>query len=114
MADFALKRGETRTVTFALFAAGGGAFDVDGYTVTMAIDGSGVHDTKAATLNTPSTLGTGSFSFTATDYTALKPTLQGTRRVREPYAFEVWAHDGDENIPMLTGTFDVVDVPQRV
>ncbi len=106
-ADFVLKRGETRTVTFELLDAEGAAFDATGFTVTMAINGAkGVHVEKAATLDAPPSLGTGFFVFTASDYAALKPAAS-------PFTFEVWAHDSDENIPMRSGTFDVVDVPQH-
>ena len=46
------------------------------------------------------------FAFAAADYSsALQPG-------RWPY--EVWVSDVDENLPVLSGTLTIVDVPQRV
>ena len=106
MSDFSLSRGETRTVAYALKDAAGAAFDLTGYTVTMAIDavGRAVHTTKAGANDAPASLGTGAFAFTAADYSTLKP---------GEYKFCIWAHNGSAEVPMLVGTFAVVDVPQR-
>lgn len=117
MADtilFALRRGETRTVTFALFDAAGAAFNTTGYTVTFAADGNGTHTTKTATLDSPASLGTGSFAFTASETLALKPTTRGRKRLTDPLRFVIWAKDaGTNELVMLDGFFDVDDVPAR-
>lgn len=107
MADIELKRGQTGRITFALTDSAGDPFDVDGYTVTLAIAkrNGGPIKRISATLNSPSTLGTGYFPVVAADYDVLKPGA---------YVVEVWAYDGDaNNIPMFSGTLDVADVPQR-
>jgi len=110
MSDFSLKRGESRTVTFALKAPGtNNPFDATGYTVSLVVDGHGMHTTITGTLDSPATLGTGSF---VVDASALKPTVSRAGKRLAPYDFEVWAVAGSTRIPMLTGTFDVVDVPQ--
>jgi hypothetical protein len=113
MTDFDLKRGETRRVTLSLFASGGGAFNLTGYTVTFVVEGVGLRVSKAVTVDTPATLGTGFFDFLLTDYTSLKPTVTSSGRKSEPYRFEIWASDGTNHVPMRSGTFDVIDVPQR-
>ena len=106
MADIDLKRGQTASITFALFDSVGAAFNLTGYTVTLAIAGKkGELKRISATIDSPATLGTGAFPVVAADYATLKPGA---------YTFEVWANDGgSNNIPMLSGTLDVVDVPQR-
>lgn len=107
MADIELKRGQTARITFALTDSAGDPFNLAGYTVTLAIAGKGGAPVKriAATLNSPSSLGTGYFPVVEADYSVLRPGA---------YLFEVWAYDGDaNNIPMLSGTLDVNDVPQR-
>jgi hypothetical protein len=105
--DFSLTRGENRSVSYALFDSAGAAFNLTGYTVTMAIDavGRGLHTTKVGINDAPATLGTGVFAFAAADFTALRP---------GDYKFCIWAHNGSVELPMLVGTFSVVDVPQRL
>jgi hypothetical protein len=106
MSTFSLKRSHTADVSYTLLDADGAAFDVDGYTVTLVIAGRGVRLQKVGVSDTPSTLGTGVFSFVSADYDTLRP---------GDYAFEVYVDDGDtQNIPMLSGTLTIVDVPQRL
>ena len=105
MADLNLKRGQTASITFALVDSAGAAFTLTGYTVTLAIAGKGIIKRITGANDSPATLGTGAFPVVAADYATLKP---------GSYTFEVWAFDGGSNdIPMLSGTLDVDDVPQR-
>lgn len=109
MVDFTIKRGETRTVSFEATEPGGAAMDLTGLTVTLAYDGQGTHATLAGTVDTPASAGLGSFALAAPDV----PTTRRGRRLRDPYTFEVWVHSGGTQIPVLSGSFDVDDVPQR-
>lgn len=106
MADIELKRGQTASITFSLFDSEGAAFNLTGYTVVLALASTRGAPLKriTATVNSPATLGTGAFPVVVADYDVLKP---------GSYVFEVWANDGTNNIPMLSGTLDVADVPQR-
>lgn len=104
MTALSIKQGHTQTVTLQVLASGGGAFDLTGYAVTMAIRAQGsLH--RAGTVVSPAT-GEATFAFAASDYArALQPGR---------WPFEVWVSDDDENIPVLSGTLTIVDVPQRV
>ena len=99
-----IKQGHTQTVTLQVLASGGGAFDLTGYAVTLVVRAQG-QLVKSGTVVSPAT-GEATFAFAAADYAgALQPG-------RWPY--EVWVSDVDENLPVLSGTLTIVDVPQRV
>jgi hypothetical protein len=101
-----LKNGQTANISYTILTAGGAAFDLDGYTVTLVVSRRGKRLQVEGTNDSPSTLGTGVLAVTATAYEALPP---GT------YDFELWLDDSaDENIPVLSGQVVVLDVPQRV
>ena len=102
MSDIRLKRGQTGSATFTLLDDAGAAFDLDGFTVTLCI-ASRQRFERVATINAPTTLGTGSFEFTEADYEKLRP---------GEYVFEVWATDLANTLPVFSGTLEVVDVPQ--
>ena len=102
MADIRLKRGQTGSATFAILTDAGAAFDLTGFTVTLVV-AKGQRFERAAVLDAPETLGTGSFAFAAADYDKLRP---------GEYVFEVWAVDVDDSLPVFSGTLEVVDVPQ--
>lgn len=103
MTTIRLKKGQTGSATFTLLDDAGAAFDLDGFTVTLVVSG-GTRFERAATIDAPTTLGTGSFAFVVADYVKLRP---------GEHPFEVWAHDGVNNLPVFSGTIEVVDVPQR-
>jgi hypothetical protein len=106
-----LKNGQTATINFTVLNSDGSARDLNGFTVTMSVaGGKGVKFNRAATLNSPNTLGTGYFSIVRGDYDInLKPAK---------YDFEIWLSNGDGandlNIPVLSGIIDVTSVPQRI
>jgi hypothetical protein len=108
--DFEVKRGTAQSVTFALTEPNGSAMNLTGLTVTLAVDGNGIHTTLAGTKDSPDTLGTGSFTV---DGGAFPPTkTHDGRRIRPAYAAEIWV--STPNIPCGTVHFDVRDVPQLV
>ena len=102
MSTIRLKKGQTGSATFTLLTELGAAFDLDGFTVTLVVSG-GQRFERVATIDAPTTLGTGSFAFVAADYVKLRP---------GEYPFEVWAVDSTNTLPVFSGTIEVVDVPQ--
>jgi len=104
MTALTIKQGHTQTVTLQINASGGGAFNLTGYTVTMVVRAQG-QLAKAGTVVSPAT-GEATFTFSAADYAGA---LQPGR-----WVYEVWVSDVDENLPVLSGTLTIVDVPQRV
>jgi hypothetical protein len=102
-ADIALKLGQSADVPFALFDAAGAALDLTSAAVSLVIASRGTRLQRAGTLDSPATLGTGKFTFTPSDY--------GVLRVG-PHTFELWVVIGAIKTPVLTGTLEVLDVPQ--
>jgi len=104
MTALTIKQGHTQSVTLQVRSSGGGAFNLTGYAVSLVVRAQG-QLVKAGTVVSPAT-GEATFAFIAADYaSALQPG-------RWPY--EVWVSDVDENLPVLSGTLTIVDVPQRV
>ena len=104
MTALSIKQGHTQSITLQVLASNGGAFDLTGYTVTLVVRAQG-QLARLGTVVSPAT-GEATFAFVVADYAgALQPG-------RWPY--EVWVSDLDENIPVLSGTLTIVDVPQRV
>lgn len=104
MTTLTIKHGHTQTVTVQVLSSGGGAFNLTGYAVSLVVRAQG-QLAKSGTVVSPAT-GEATFTFSAADYAgALQPG-------RWPY--EVWVSDVDENLPVLSGTLTIVDVPQRV
>lgn len=103
MSTIRLKKGQTGSASFTLLDDAGAAFNLTGFSVTLVVSG-GQRFERVATLDAPATLGTGSFAFVVADYVKLRP---------GEYPFEVWAHDGVNNLPVFSGSIEVVDVPQR-
>lgn len=101
MSDIRLKRGQTGSATFTLLTSAGAAFNLTGFTVTLCI-ATRQRFERVAVLDAPA-LGTGSFNFVDADYEKLRP---------GEYVFEVWATDASNTLPVLSGTLEVVDVPQ--
>ena len=102
MSTIQLKRGQTGSATFTLLTDAGAPFNLAGFTVTLCI-ASRQRFERVATIDAPSTLGTGSFDFVEADYEKLRP---------GEYVFEVWATDSSNTLPVFSGTLEVVDVPQ--
>lgn len=114
MADVTIKTGQTCTIAYSVVQADGEtAFNLTGYTVTMVLEGTSgdVHgDARGRRLQKTGTTtnaagGLGNFSFSTTD-------TSSTMAPGE-YAFEVWVHDDDEEIPVLSGTLELRRVPRR-
>ena len=104
MSTLTIKHGHTQTVTVQVLSSGGSPFNLTGYAVTMSIRAQGSLQ-RAGTVVSPAT-GEATFAFAAADYAGA---LQPGR-----WPFEVWVYDVDENIPVLSGTLIITDVPQRI
>ncbi len=109
MADITLKRGQTATIDLAVFASNGSSpLDLTPYDdVVLVIGGTGSRHRLelVATLDSPLTLGTGSFAVAVADYAALR---------EGPYVFEIWLRQGSARFPVRSGTLEIVDVPQPI
>lgn len=105
MADISLKRGQAATINLSVFASNGSSpLDLTPYdSVVLVIGGARGRLEITATLNTPLTLGTGSFAVATSAYSTLRDSS---------YQFEIWLKQGTSRIPVRSGTLEIVDVPQ--
>jgi hypothetical protein len=106
MADISLKRGQAATINLSVFGTNGSSpLDLTPYDggVVLVIGGARGRLEIAATLNTPLTLGTGSFAVATSAYSTLRD---------NSYQFEIWLKQGTSRIPVRSGTLEIVDVPQ--
>lgn len=107
MADITLKRGQAATIDLVVYDTDGSSpLDLSAYDdVVLVVGGTGSRHRLeiVATLDSPLTLGTGSFAVATADYAALR---------EGPYVFEIWLRQSTERFPVRSGTLEVVDVPQ--
>jgi hypothetical protein len=104
MTALEIKQGHTQSITLQVLASGGGPYNLTGYTVTLVVRAQG-QLAKVGTVVSPAT-GEATFAFSVADYAGA---LQPGR-----WTYAVWVSDLDENIPVVSGTLTIVDVPQRV
>lgn len=106
MADISLKRGQAATVNLSVFASNGSSpLDLTPYDggVALVIGGARGRLEIAAVLNTPLTLGTGTFTIPTSAYSSLRDS---------EYQFEIWLKQGTSRIPVRSGSLEILDVPQ--